>query len=73
MCIKHARRWSYEYRNPEECGISSAGIKKLIDKYFGKLNMHFGFKDENTVGIHMIPVAEDFLKEYSGYAMGIAN
>lgn len=46
---------------------------QVIDKYFGRLNMQFGFKDENTLGIYMIPVAENFFGEYSGYAAGYAE
>ena len=44
-----------------------------IDKYFGRLAMIFGFKDENTVGIKMTPFAEDFFTEYDGYAAGYAE
>ena len=46
---------------------------QVIDKYFGRLNMQFGFKDENTVGIFMVPAAENFFNEYSGYASGYAK
>jgi hypothetical protein len=46
---------------------------QVIDDYFGILNMTFGFKDENTVGICMNKTAEDFLNEYKGYATGIAE
>ena len=64
-----------------KCAASGAWIeeKKLfirvqvIDDYFGILNMTFGFKDENTVGICMNKTAEDFLNEYKGYATGIAE
>jgi len=46
---------------------------QAIDKYFGRLNMQFGFKDENTVGIKMTPAAEGFFGEYNGYAAGYAK
>ena len=46
---------------------------QIIDNYFGILNMNFGFRDENTVGIYMCKTAEDFLNEYKGYATGIAK
>ncbi len=42
---------------------------QIIDKYFGNLHMHFGFKN-NEVGIYMTKSAEDFLNEYQGYAGG---
>ena len=61
-----------------KCAASAAWIepKKLfirvqvIDDYFGILNMNFGFKDENTVGILMTKTAEDFFTTYQGYATG---
>ena len=40
---------------------------QVIDTYFGRLNIMFGFRDENTVGIRMSKVAEDFMDEYRGY------
>ena len=43
---------------------------QIIDTYFGRLNIVFGFRDENTVGIFMNKKAEDFLNEYKGYADG---
>ena len=42
---------------------------QIIDKYFGILDMEFGFK-EDKVGIYMQKVAEDFLNEYMGDARG---
>ncbi len=45
---------------------------QVVDDYFGVLNMNFGFKDENTVGIYMNKTAEDFLTTYQGYATGKA-
>ena len=46
---------------------------QVIDDYFGILNMNFGFKDENTVGIYMNKMAEDFFDEYKGFATGTAK
>lgn len=46
---------------------------QVIDKYFGRLCMRFAFKDENTIGIQMVPFAEGFFTEYSGYAEAYAN
>ncbi len=46
---------------------------QVIDNYFGILNMNFGFKDENTVGIFMNKTAEDFFGTYQGFATGRAN
>lgn len=45
---------------------------QIIDEYFGNLHITLSFK-ENKVGICMVKVAEDFLKEYQGYAMGKLN
>ena len=39
---------------------------QIIDRYFGGTMMTFGFRDENTVGVVMHKVAEDFLQEYDG-------
>ena len=44
-----------------------------IDKYFGRLSIIVGFKDENTLGIKMTPSAECFFTEYSGFAEGYAE
>ena len=43
---------------------------QVIDTYFGRLNIMFGFRDENLVGIRMSKVAEDFMEEYRGYMTG---
>jgi len=64
-----------------KCAASGAWIEpqklfirvQVIDDYFGILNMNFGFKDENTVGIYMNKTAEDFFDEYKGYATGKAK
>lgn len=42
---------------------------QIIDKYFGNLNIIFGFKGDK-VGIFMNKKAEAFLDEYEGYANG---
>lgn len=62
-----------------DCCASAAWIEphklfikvQIIDAYFGVLNMNFGFT-ENKVGIYMNKLAEDFLREYEGYAGGVA-
>jgi len=46
---------------------------QAIDKYFGRLSIQLGFKDEKTVGIKMTPAAECFFMEYNGYAAGYAE
>ena len=64
-----------------KCAASGAWIEdqklfirvQAIDNYFGILNMNFGFKDENTVGIYMNKTAEDFFDEYKGFATGKAE
>lgn len=43
---------------------------QIIDKYFGRSHMYFQFMDENTISVHMTKTAEDFLKEYVGFATG---
>lgn len=61
-----------------KCAASGAWVEpqklfirvQVIDDYFGILNMNFGFKDENTVGILMTKTAEDFFNTYQGYATG---
>lgn len=45
----------------------------VIDKYFGRLSIIVGFKDENTLGIKMTPSAEGFFDEYNGFAEGYAE
>ena len=64
--------------NRYECACSAEWSEKaklrisvqIIDKYFGRLIMVFSFKD-NRVQIEMIKVAENFLDEYQGDAVGI--
>ena len=64
-----------------KCAASAAWIEpqklfvrvQVIDNYFGILNMNFGFKDENTVGIYMDKTAEDFFNTYQGFATGTAK
>lgn len=63
--------------NRYECACSAEWSEKaklrisvqIIDKYFGRLVMVFSFKD-NRVQIEMIKVAENFLDEYQGVAIG---
>ncbi len=43
---------------------------QIIDTYFGILNIMLGFNND-TIGVEMTKTAEDFLKEYEGYAGGI--
>ena len=74
--------YSDEYGNVHEitdfryrCAASAGWIAEktlqirvqIIDRYFGSTTMTFAFKDENTVGVRMIKVAEDFLNEYEGW------
>ena len=64
-----------------KCAASGAWIEpqklfirvQAIDDYFGILNMNFGFKDENTLGIYMNKTAEDFFNTYKGFATGRAK
>ena len=63
-----------------KCAVSGGWIEEqklfirvqAIDDYLGILNMTFGFKDENTVGINMNKTAEDFFTTYHGFATGKA-
>ena len=43
---------------------------QIIDRYFGSLHISVGFRDENSCAIYMTKAAEDFLDEYSGWAIG---
>lgn len=60
-----------------KCACSAAWVEpqkiyikvQIIDKYFGNLSITIGFKD-NCCGIYMEKNAEDFLKEYQGFAGG---
>ena len=45
---------------------------QIIDKYFGNLNVTFGFA-EDRLGLYMQKNAEDFLEEYEGFASGKAQ
>ncbi len=64
-----------------KCAVSAAWVEKqklfihvqAIDDYFGKLNITLGYRDENTLGIDMTKTAEDFFREYEGYAEGYAE
>ena len=42
---------------------------QVIDKYYGIMDMEFGFKD-NKISIYMQKIAEDFLDGYMGTAYG---
>ena len=61
-----------------KCATSGAWVSEhqlfikcqIIDTYFGTLNINVGFK-EDKIGIYMKKTAEDFLKEYEGFATGI--
>lgn len=63
-----------------QCAASGAWIDEhklfikvqIIDKYFGRLNMVLDFH-EKDLNIYMNKCAEDFLKEYTGYACGHAK
>lgn len=62
------------------CAASAAWVSdyqlhlkvQIIDKYFGILNINAGFRD-GELGVYMRKSAEDFLKEYMGYAGGVAE
>ena len=64
--------------NMYKCAASAAWVDanklfikvQIIDKYFGNLNITLGFKD-NELGMFMSKTAEDFLREYEGFAGGI--
>lgn len=60
---------NFKTATPEEMGISSKNIQKYIDTYFGRLKIDFGFEGKG-IGIKMVKTAEDFLKEYEGFAGG---
>lgn len=40
----------------------------MIDKYFGRLHMRVSFVGDDTVAVDMVKIAEDYMKEYEGYA-----
>lgn len=60
-----------------QCAASAAWVEphklyvkvQIIDKYFGNLNMTFGFK-QDYVSVYMEKHAEDFLNEYDEFATG---
>lgn len=60
-----------------KCASSAAWVEpkklyikvQIIDKYFGNLGITLGFKDD-VCGVYMNKSAEDFLKEYQGFAGG---
>ena len=61
------------------CASSAAWVElrklhikvQIIDKYFGNLDITIGFTRDNKVGLYMTKAAEDFLKEYEGFASGV--
>ena len=63
--------------NMYDCACSGAWTEpeklkikvQIIDKYMASLCITLGFKGDG-VGIAMVPVAEAFLREYSGFANG---
>ena len=63
--------------NMYDCACSAAWTEpeklkikvQIIDKYMANLCITLGFKDDG-VGIAMVPCAEAFLREYSGFANG---
>lgn len=64
--------------NYYKCAVSGAWVEErklylsvqVIDKYFGRLNIVFGFLENGRVGLFMQKTAEGFLEEYRGYAGG---
>jgi hypothetical protein len=62
--MKPLSRWN----NGDNQG-KEAAKKNAIDKYFGSLNMYFGFRDD-CMGVFMNKSAEDFFDEYTGYIGG---
>lgn len=58
-----------------KCAASAAWVDseklrlnvQIIDKYFGRLHINFGFADENHAAVQMTKVAEYFLDEYCGW------
>lgn len=64
-----------------DCAASAAWVEpqklflkvQIIDRYFGRLDITLGFRDENRVGVWMVKHAEDFLNEYAGFAEGRAK
>jgi len=70
----------FEPNNYYRCAASASWVEpqklfikvQIIDKYFGSLNITLGFK-EDTISICMKKYAEDFLKEYQGFATGKAK
>ena len=63
------------------CAVSAAWREErklfirvqIIDRYFGSLHISIGFRDRDNCAVYMAKAAEDFLNEYSGWAMGHAD
>lgn len=64
-----------------DCAASAAWVEpqklflkvQIIDRYFGRLDITLGFRDDKRVGMWMAKRAEDFLNEYAGFAEGRAK
>ena len=60
------------------CAASAAWVEprklyikvQVIDKYLGILNIFLGYREDGKLGIFMNKTAEDFFREYEGYASG---
>ena len=60
------------------CAASAAWLEprklyikvQVIDKYLGILNIFLGYREDGKLGIFMNKTAEDFFREYEGYACG---
>ncbi len=64
-----------------DCAVSAAWFAgnhfsvfvQVIDEYFGRLTLSFCFPDENSCGVYMHKVAEDFFREYNGHLTALAE
>ena len=46
---------------------------QIVDTYFGRLDIRLSYNDAGEVSVRMTKTAEDFLNEYSGWAVGRAE
>ena len=61
-----------------DCAVSASWIEErklyikvqVIDKYLGVLNIFLGYREDGKLGVFMNKCAEDFFREYEGYASG---
>ncbi len=64
---------SFRYRCYASAGwINAKDLQirvQIVDRYFGRLTITFGFLDERHVTVRMIKEAQDFLNEYNGWMM----